>query len=247
MHIHKHEITNDKKRWHRVWQEQWQNRNITSVLRVKIPIIDFETTVLHHHRGRRRRWCAAYVADHWKRVFCKIRARLHCVYIPPDHSSHFTSTFAPRAIYRIYRNTLSISTNIAALSTAPDQVYTTHRAVPTSQIAQNIENIDRRNIADTSQLDALTCSDHAREVDDIHALTASKCINYIVLSYPSPFPAFATCFSRRQSTLSVYSLFWIFRLQYILLVILLVTHCFPLFLKVALLRVTFVYKRVYLT
>ena len=69
------------------------------------------------------------------------------------------------------------------------------------------------------------------------------------LSYPSLFPAFATCFSRRQSTLSIYSLFWIFGLQYyILLVIPLVTHCFPLFLKVALLRVTFVYKRVlYLT
>ncbi len=110
----------------------------------------------------------------------------------------------------------------------------THRAVPTSQIAQNIENINHRNIADTSQLDALTRSDHTHKVDNIRALTASKCIDYIILSYPSPFPAFATCFSCRQSTLSVYSLFWISRLQYyILLVIPLVTHCFPLFLKVA--------------
>ena len=162
--------------------------------------------------------------------------------------SRLISIFALRAIYQIYCNVLSISMNITALSTAPGQVYTTHKAVPTSQIAQNIKNINRRNIADTSQLYALTHSDHCHKVDDIHALTASKCIDYIVLSYLSLFPAFATCFIRRQSTLSIYSLFWTFRLQYyILLVIPLVTHCFPLFLKVALLRVTLVYERVYLT
>ncbi len=171
-------------------------------------------------------------------------ARLEHIYT----LSRFISTFAPRAIYRIYRNVLSISTNITTLSTAPGQVYTTHKAVPTSQIAQNIKNINRRNIADTSQLDALTRSDHIHKADDIHTLTASKCTDHIILSYPSLFPAFATCFSRRQSTLSIYSLFWIFGLQYyILLVIPLVTHCFPLFLKVALLQVTLVYKRVYLT
>ncbi len=92
------------------------------------------------------------------------------------------------------------------------QVYTTHRAVPTSQIAQNIKNINCRNIANMSQLNALTHSDHVCKVDDIHTLTALKCIDYIVLSYLSLFPAFAMCFSRRQSTLSIYSLFWIFRL-----------------------------------
>jgi Rps23 Pro-64 3,4-dihydroxylase Tpa1-like proline 4-hydroxylase len=41
--------------------------------------------------------------------------------------------------------------NIAALSTAPGQVYTSYRAVPTSQIAQNIENIDRENVTQVYQ------------------------------------------------------------------------------------------------
>ena len=167
----------------------------------------------------------------------------------PDHSSRFILTFALHAIYHIYRSALLISTKHRSTVYSTSQVYMTHRAVPSSQIAQNVENIDRRNVADTSQLDTLTYSDHACEVDGIHTLTASKCIDDIVLSYPSSFPAFAKCFSCRQSTLSVYNLFWIFGLQYyILLVIPLVTHCcFPLFLKVALLRVTLVDKRVYLT
>ena len=41
--------------------------------------------------------------------------------------------------------------NVAALSTAPGQVYTSYRAVPTSQIAQNIKNIDRKNVAQVYQ------------------------------------------------------------------------------------------------
>jgi Rps23 Pro-64 3,4-dihydroxylase Tpa1-like proline 4-hydroxylase len=41
--------------------------------------------------------------------------------------------------------------NIAALSTAPGQVYTSYRAVPTSQVAQNIENIDCKNVAQVYQ------------------------------------------------------------------------------------------------
>jgi hypothetical protein len=41
--------------------------------------------------------------------------------------------------------------NIAALSTAPGQVYTSYRTVPTSQITRSIENIDRENVAQVYQ------------------------------------------------------------------------------------------------
>ena len=59
------------------------------------------------------------------------------------HFDHRTTRDPPHLPQRVYRSVQ----NVAALSTAPGQVYTSYRAVPTSQIAQNIENIDRRNIA----------------------------------------------------------------------------------------------------
>ena len=104
-------------------------------------------------------WCAAYVADHWKHIFCKIRAHLHCGYHQITCHALFRSSHRTRSTTSITSHYQSVQ-NITALSTAPDQVYTSHRAVPTSQITQNIENINRRNIADMSQLNTLTRSDH---------------------------------------------------------------------------------------
>ena len=101
------------------------------------------------------RWCAAYVTDHWKLVFCKIRAHLHCGYHQITRHTLFWPLHRTRSTTSIASHYQSVQ-NIAALSTAPDQVYTSHRAVPTSQITQNIKNIDCRNIADMSQLGFIT-------------------------------------------------------------------------------------------
>jgi hypothetical protein len=65
--------------------------------------------------------------------------------------------------------------NIAALSTAPGQVYMSYRAVPTSQIAQNIENIDRKNIAQVYQ--AAIVSPKVRCTLSLHQ-TIGNLLNY---------------------------------------------------------------------
>ena len=67
--------------------------------------------------SRTVRWCAAYTTDLQK-------------------------TIALGTTYRIYHSVQ----NVAVLSTAPGQVYTSYRAVPTSQITQNVENTNCRNI-----------------------------------------------------------------------------------------------------
>jgi hypothetical protein len=93
------------------------------------------------------RWCAAYAADLRKRIFYEFRAHLPCIYqqitghtlSQPSHHTRPTASTATR--YRSVQN-------IAALSTAPAQVYTSYRAVPTFQITQNI---DRENVAQVYQ------------------------------------------------------------------------------------------------
>ena len=59
------------------------------------------------------------------------------------HFDHRTTRDPPHLPQRVYRSVQ----NVTALSTAPGQVYMNHRAVPTSQIPRNIENIDRENVA----------------------------------------------------------------------------------------------------
>jgi hypothetical protein len=60
---------------------------------------------------------------------------------------HRTMRDLPQLLQRV----IAQFKNIAALSTAPGQVYTSYRAVPTSQVAQNIENIDCENVAQVYQ------------------------------------------------------------------------------------------------
>jgi hypothetical protein len=65
--------------------------------------------------------------------------------------------------------------NIAALFTAPGQVYTSYRAVPTSQITQNIENIDRKNVAQVYQRYSVTKG-------SLHSISAPACRKPVKLS-----------------------------------------------------------------
>ena len=107
--------------------------------------------------------------------------------IPSDHSLHLILTFAPHMMSLLHL----LQHDIDQYKTS--QHYLQHQARSIQLIEQYQHTrsirISQTTITDTLQLNALTHSDHVHEVDDIHALTASKCITQLDLSYRSPFPA----------------------------------------------------------